>query len=223
MALRTLRVRVIRVRISAARHRNKKNCFFVLMLENQPGNLNTDEEIARLVQSGDVEAFGILVTRYEAKLKRYGQKFLAGDRGAVEDAVQEAFLKAYKNIRDFDVSRKFSSWLYRIAHNELINVLKKKRLDTLFFFDTDVVFPHPVANGRTERQAERRLFAEIIEKCLDKLNPKYREPLVLYYFEELDYKEISDILHIPISTVGIRLKRGKEAAKLACQKIGYNL
>ena len=81
----------------------------------------TDEEIARLVQRGNVEVFSEIVSRYEQKLKRYGKKFLAGDPAAVEDAVQESFLKVYKNIRDFDVARKFSrlrvKHLYRFIHS----------------------------------------------------------------------------------------------------------
>jgi len=50
----------------------------------------------------------------------------------------------------------------------------------------------------------------MIDKCLNKLDAKYREPVVLYYFEELNYKEVAEVLHIPVSTVGIRLKRGRE-------------
>lgn len=185
--------------------------------------LKSDEEIARLVQWGNVELFGELVARYEIKLKRYGQKFLAGDWGAMEDAVQETFLKAYKNIQDFDTARKFSSWLYRIAHNEFINFLKKKKQEPLLFFDADVLFPHPIAKESSDQKAQDKMFSAIIEKCLDKLSVKYREPLILYYFEELSYEEVSEILRIPISTVGVRLKRGREAARQICQKLGYKL
>lgn len=183
----------------------------------------SDEEVARLVQRGDVEIFGEIVRRYEAKLKRYGQKFLAGDRGAVEDAVQETFLKTYKNIQDFDTARKFSSWVYRIAHNEFINVLKKRKGEPLLFFDADVLFPHPVAKENSDRVARDRMFVATIEKCLDKLSAKYREPLILYYLEELSYEEIAEVLHIPVSTAGVRLKRGREAARQICQKLGYDL
>ena len=195
-------------------------------METQPNpnveNQKTDESIARLVQSGDVVAFGELMIRYEAKLKRYGKKFLAGDAGAVEDAVQEAFMKAYRNILSFDASRKFSSWLYRIAHNEFINILKKKKRESLFV-NVDVLFPHPAAKEQADQPAHDRMFKENINACLDELSPKYREVLVLYYFEELGYAEIADVLHIPVSTVGIRLKRGKEAVKDYCEKLGDNL
>jgi RNA polymerase sigma-70 factor (ECF subfamily) len=197
------------------------------MLMDQPAypapQQKSDEEIARLVQTGNVDVFGELVGRYEQKLKRYGKKFLAGDEAAVEDAVQEAFLKAYQNILSFDVQRRFSPWIYRIAHNEFVNLLKKKKSEPMRFFDTDIIFPHPVAKERTEQRAEERLMSELIDQCMDKLSVKYREPLVLYYFEQQSYEEIADILHIPVSTVGVRLKRGRKAVQLLCQKLGYTL
>jgi RNA polymerase sigma-70 factor (ECF subfamily) len=168
----------------------------------------TDEEIASKVQNGDVEQFGLLVERYEAKMMRYARKFLFGYHDS-EDMVQEVFLKAYANIRGFDVKRKFSSWLYRIAHNEFINAIKKKGREPLTFFDSDTLFPHPVAAENIERDADLKQTQEILNKCLDKLDAKYREPLVLFYFEDLDYQSISEIMHIPVSTVGVRLTRGK--------------
>jgi RNA polymerase sigma-70 factor (ECF subfamily) len=181
----------------------------------------TDEEIARLVQSGDIEIFRELVARYEAKLKRYGKKFLSGDQAAVEDAVQETFLKSYVNIKSYDSSRRFSSWIYRIAHNEFINVLKKKEKGALLFFDPDVIFPHPIAKEKTDKDAEDRLTSQMVGKCMDRLPFKYREVLVLFYQEEQSYEEIAEILRIPVSTVGVRLKRGREAAKQICQE--FNL
>ncbi len=181
------------------------------------GQQKTDEEIARLVQRGNIEIFAELVSRYEQKLKRYGKKFLSNDTGSVEDAVQESFLKIYRNIQSYDPQRKFSSWVYRIAHNEFINVLKKKEKGAVLFFDPDVIFPHPVAKEKTQKYAEDRLTAQMVEKCLDRMSFKYREVLVLFYLEEKSYEEIADILRIPVSTVGVRLKRGREAAQKICQ------
>jgi len=164
----------------------------------------SDEEIAKLVQLKDIELFGVLINRYEGKIKRYGKKFLSGKED-VEDIVQKIFIKAYRNIQSFDSRRKFSSWIYRIAHNEFVNELKKKKKDSLRFFDPDVIFPYLASN---EKESVHDIDKEMLDKCLDKLTPKYIEPIVLRYFQELSYKEISDILSIPISTVGIRLRRG---------------
>jgi len=92
-----------------------------------------DEAIALRVQNGDTDAFGTLITRYEVKMLRYGKKFL-GQYEDIEDAVQDAFIKAYTNIQSFNTSMSFSPWIYRIAHNTFINVIKKKGTRTAVFF-----------------------------------------------------------------------------------------
>lgn len=189
---------------------------------SQSVNQLTDEEIARLVQSGETESFGILIERYEAKMKRYAKRFLFGYEEA-EDLAQEVFLKTYINIQSFNTSKKFSSWLYRIAHNEFINAIKKKGKEPISFFDSDVIFPHPISKENTDKKITESELRAMLDKCLNKLKPKYREPLVLYYFEELNYKEIADVLHIPIATVGIRLRRGKKTMKAFCEKLNYHL
>jgi RNA polymerase sigma-70 factor (ECF subfamily) len=172
----------------------------------------TDEEIAQRVQKGDIDVFGVLVQRFEEKMTRYARKFLfAGDE--IKDLVQEVFIKAYVNIQSFDASRKFSSWLYRIAHNEFINAGKKKSRLPVFAFDLDALFPHLAARETADGDLERRELKEALDKSLDKLDVKYREPLALYYLEDMDYREIADILQIPVSTVGVRLTRGKAMLK----------
>lgn len=172
----------------------------------------TDEEIAKEVQLGDARSFGLLIERYEPKITRYARKFIFNGEDA-KDLVQEAFIKAYTNIQSFDAGRSFSSWMYRIAHNEFINAIKKKSRMPIFQFDFDAVFPQPVAEETADSETYKKELREMLDKCLGKLDPKYREPLVLYYFEDMDYKEIADILEVPVSTVGVRLQRGKANLK----------
>ena len=171
----------------------------------------TDEEIARLVQSGNIDLFGELIERYEAKMIRYGRKFISGFQD-IEDVVQDAFIKAYQNIQSFDVKRKFSSWLYRIAHNEFVNALKKQKKKPLSLFELDIIFPYSSAKEIDQKIDDQKILKNV-DKYLNKLSFKYKEPFILYFSEGLSYKEISDILRIPISTVGIRLKRAKEKIK----------
>jgi len=182
-----------------------------------PKQQSPDEDIAKKVQSGGIEFFGVLVKRYEAKMMRYARKFLFGYEDA-EDLVQNVFIKAFVNIQSFDISLKFSSWLYRIAHNEFINALKKKKREPVSFFSIDTLLPSFVSEETADKDALKRETKELVDRYLNKLKPKYRELLVLYYFEELSYKEIADVLHIPISTVGIRLKRGREIIKKEYEK-----
>jgi len=172
-----------------------------------------DEEIAKKVQSGDIDAFAALIERYEQKLTRYARKFFR-DSDDVKDLVQETFIKAYSNIQGFDAERKFSPWIYRIAHNEFVNALKKKKSrDTVSIFDFDVFMPHLIAKETAEDRAKQNEIKTALDEYLGKIGLKYREPLLLFYFENLDYKEIADVLKIPASTVGVRLKRGREMLK----------
>jgi len=172
----------------------------------------SDEEISSLVQAGNVNLFGVLVLRYEKKIMRYGRKFLSNYED-IEDAVQEIFLKTYKNIKSFDVKRKFSTWLYRIAHNEFVNVLKKRKRSPLSFFNFDTFLPQQAMVNDIHQDLLNKETRQKLEGVLNKLDPKYREPIILYYFEEMNYKEISEIMRIPISTVGVRIKRAKEKIK----------
>lgn len=169
----------------------------------------TDEQLSHLVQEGNTEIFGELVDRYQTKLLRYGRKFLLGPEN-IEDLVQDTFIKAYRNIQSFDTKQKFSSWIYRIAHNTFINALKKKSLNPLYLLNLDTFIPHLAYADPATSEREQREIKKVLDHTINKLPPHYREILVLYYYEEMSYKEIADILHIPPGTVGIRLKRARK-------------
>ena len=171
-----------------------------------------DEDIVRRVQQGDGESFGLIVERYEDKLGRYARKFLLA-REDSQDSLQEVFIKAYRNIKSFDTDRRFSPWIYRIAHNEFVNAGKKRWKEKIFSFDFDTLFPHPMAREAASAGAEGREAREMLDACMDRLDAKYREPLVLFYFEGMDYREIADIMRISVSSVGVRMARGRERLK----------
>lgn len=177
----------------------------------------TDEGIAKRVQGGDQDAFGTLIERFEEKMRRYAHRFLSKEEDC-EDAVQEVFMKAYMHIQSFDANQRFSPWIYRIAHNQYANILRKKSRDPLVFVDFDTFLPHHRAEEETDRSALLRESKEAVEAALASLPPKYREPLVLYFFEELDYKTIAEVMHIPVGTVGVRIRRGKEQLQTYLQK-----
>lgn len=173
----------------------------------------SDEQLAARIQKGESDLFAEIVERYQNKLLRYARKFLA-DPDDSKDIVQDIFIKTYQNIQSFDVSRRFSPWIYRIAHNEFVNALKKSASQrTVFTFDIDTILPHLASEDTADSAALERDLRSSLEAHLDKLDPKYREPLILYYLESMDYKEISDILQIPVSTVGVRLARARAQLK----------
>ena len=105
---------------------------------SRENNQITDEEIAKSVQEGETDLFGILIERYEAKMLRYARKFLF-DYEDAQDAMQNVFAKTYVNIQSFDTDKRFSSWLYRIAHNEFINTIRKKKKEPVSLFNLDTL------------------------------------------------------------------------------------
>jgi len=127
----------------------------------------------------------------------------------VRDAVQEAFIKTYVNIQSFDPVRRFSPWIYRIAHNTFVNSLRTRQRRPVILFDADTILPR-VIGKHPESELDRTETLRLLETGVTLLEPKYREPLVLFYYNGLSYEEISDVLRIPRSTVGVRISRGRE-------------
>lgn len=174
----------------------------------------SDEDLATRIQKGEAELLGVLMQRYTEKLTRYGRKFLSNTDN-IDDIVQDVFIKTYQYIQSFDASLKFSSWIYRIAHNAFINGLKKQQRSPILMpdFDLDVFMSHTTYLDPKIEEREYKELKEMIEQGLEKLKPKYKEVIILYYLEEMSYKDIGDILQVPTGTVGIRVMRAKEQLK----------
>jgi RNA polymerase sigma-70 factor (ECF subfamily) len=170
----------------------------------------SDEEIVSLVREGDTERYSEIIRRYEAKLTRYIGRFIYNtDERA--DVLQEVFIKAYRNLHGFKTSLKFSSWIYRIAHNEAINVLRKANRVEIFL-DTPE-YERIKADINIEGDIDAIFKKEQLEDALEAIDVRYREPITLFYFDEMSYEEISDVMHIPKNTVGTYISRGKKALK----------
>ena len=189
------------------------------MIEREVDN---DEALVLLAQRGEKYAFGMLVARYQERLMRYGRRFL-GNAEDVEDVVQDVFLRAYQNLQSFDASQRFSPWIYRIAHNTFVNALRKKTREPLYVFDLDTVIPHALVDDSQVEEQRRKEIREMLERFLSQVSSKYREILVLYYFEELPYADIAEVLKIPVGTVGVRLRRAREALQKIYQTSEQNI
>lgn len=178
-------------------------------------NKLTDEELVRLVRSQDQELYRELVRRYQNKLMRYAT-YLIRDQNQAADAVQEAFIKAFVNLKSFNVKKKFSSWIYRIVHNETINQAKKHRPE--ISLDGNHWIQETVSNSvNLEADFEKQEIKQMIHSCLNRLPLKYRSPLTLYYLEDQSYQEISDVLRMPVGTVGTRINRAKKLLLTICR------
>ena len=175
----------------------------------------SDEKLAQKSITNQ-ESFAELVDRYESKLLRYIQRLTGLPTNQAEDVLQEVFIKIYKNLNNFDPSLKFSSWAYRITHNESINHIKKqKNHDPLETDDEDALNLIEILESEsdTQKEAIQKETAARVWAALQKLPKKYRDVLILYYLEDQDYAAISDILKKPSGTVATLLNRAKAKFK----------
>jgi len=170
----------------------------------------TDEQLVSTIRESNKELYSEIIRRYQNKLVHYLRKFFR-DQYELEDVLQEVFIKTYRNLYAFDTEKKFSSWIYRIAHNEAINHIKKNRRSSISLDDQEWELVDDSMNIKDK--IDLNIAKEKIEKALIKIKIKYREALILYFFEQKSYDEISDILQIPKSTVGTLIMRGKNMLK----------
>lgn len=171
-----------------------------------------DEEVVRFVCEKNKEIYTEIIRRYQDKLRRYIFNLIQDDNKA-EDILQETFIKAYINLRGFNRSKKFSSWIYRIAHNETINMIKKDKKQISLNKNLDFDSGIDIEEGLIKKELRLKTH-----RCLKQMPVDYREVITLYYLEEKSYEEISDILRAPVATVGTRIRRAKILMKKICQK-----
>jgi RNA polymerase sigma-70 factor, ECF subfamily len=172
----------------------------------------TDEEIIEKVRSDDRDLYAIIIDRYKDKLLRYATN-LVHDNDRASHIVQDSMVKAYINLNGFNTKKKFSSWIYRIVHNEAMNVLKKYKNEVSILDDFDFESDQDVV-----KDFEQKEMIVHVEKCLKSIPLIYSEHLSLYYLDDKSYEEISDILRIPMGTVATRISRAKKLMKNICQK-----
>ncbi len=180
----------------------------------------SDVEVVKMTLK-DPNQYGLLVERYEAKLQRYIARLGIRVHDDQLDVLQEIFIKAYRNLNSFDTSLSFSSWIYRIAHNEAISFYRKKnvRPEGHLVGDGDEVLSFLSSTLDTaDVKFDQSINAEEVNKALTLIDEKYREPLILRFFEHKEYDEISDILQIPIGSVGTLIHRGKKQLSTVLNK-----
>jgi len=179
----------------------------------------TDERLVELALDGDEEAFGILVRRYQRRLTAFLSQ-LVGDLELARELSQEAFVRAWSALARFDPKYRFSTWLFRIAHNLGIDQLRRRRLKTVSLYRTDtegteveVVVPDTEKDplGHLENDA----LASGLRQVIDELRPEYRELVLLRHFAGLSYQEIADFKEMPLGTVKNKLFRAHSVLRKA--------
>jgi RNA polymerase sigma-70 factor (ECF subfamily) len=172
--------------------------------------MRSDQEAVRRCLAGDAEAFSTLVERYGGRVYNIALR-ITNDSDAAADCAQEAFIRAYRALHQYDPSLPFGPWLYRIATNASLNHVQRWHAH-----ETPVEeFPdsaEPDSAG-PESSALRREALDEVVAALAELPANYRAALTLRHFQQLSYQEVADALGIPLGTVKTHLHRARAALK----------
>ncbi|EKD23568.1 MAG: hypothetical protein ACD_81C00218G0012 [uncultured bacterium] len=184
------------------------------MIDHDSYEEKSDTELVALTLQ-DRNVYAYLIRRYEIPLVRYVRRISGYSDDDIADILQDAFIGAYRNLNDFDTSLKFSSWIYRIVHNETISHHRKRqtRPQTVFVEEGSDLFESLASEVDVPRDVDQALVAQRIRAILDTMDAKYRDVLVLKFLEDKDYREISDILQKPMGTVATLINRAKKQFK----------
>ncbi|MBI4195999.1 MAG: sigma-70 family RNA polymerase sigma factor [Betaproteobacteria bacterium] len=168
----------------------------------------TDQECVAASQHGDRDAFSTLVRRYQDRVFRYILR-MVGSREEALELTQEAFIKAWQALPDWRPEAQFQTWLFRIASNTAMDVLRRRRVVEFVALEGDDELPGESAGPEAQLQAKQRLRA--LEAALNRLSHEQREIVLLREMEDMSYSEISAVLGISEGTVKSRLARAREA------------
>jgi RNA polymerase sigma-70 factor, ECF subfamily len=182
----------------------------------------TDQQVVELARQGRETAFRELIGRYQRPVFSLIYR-LVRDREKAEDLAQDTFIKVLNAIDRYDPSYKFSSWIFKIAHNTSLDHLRKKEPETLSIdgsphartaAETEASTLTPVSTGQTpeEYTANRELGSEI-EQAIAVLRPEYRTAIMLCHVEGRPYEEIAEIMEVPLGTVKTYIHRGRNELK----------
>ncbi|MEM1206607.1 MAG: sigma-70 family RNA polymerase sigma factor [Acidobacteriota bacterium] len=180
----------------------------------------TDEDLVVEALAGSAAAFEGLLRRYQRPVLSLVTRMVR-DPALAEDLAQDAFIRAFRNLGSFDSSRKFKSWLFKIAHNRTIDHLRRRQPREVPLEQTSAsgeemweVLEAPEEES-PHRRAESRELASEVDRALSQLRPSYREVLLLRFQQGLAYHEIAEVTGLPMSSVKVQLHRGrKQLAKL---------
>ena len=168
-------------------------------------------------QRGNSQAFNRLVLKWERSVYNLAFRILRNREEAAE-ATQDVFLLAYKNIRQFRLGSRFSTWLFRIAVNHCITRLRQRPLGVHLSLDDDGAASHPAellaVNGSQHGELLRLEQRRKVLEALSHLLPEQQAVIELKFYQELTFEEIAEVLHIPLSTIKSRLYSGLEMLKV---------
>jgi len=177
----------------------------------------SDEQLVELIRSEDKELYAFIIDRYEKRLRSYVRRLTNGS-DETDDLVQQTFVNVFIALQSFESDKKFSSWIYRIAHNLTINWLTKKKAHIFLSEDEELADSIKSEIDVHEEISNKELSRHLTE-AINKLPEKFKEPFVLKYIEDFSYDEISDVLRKPSNTIGTMISRAKIILKKELEKI----
>ncbi|HLZ11417.1 MAG TPA: sigma-70 family RNA polymerase sigma factor [Candidatus Acidoferrum sp.] len=183
-----------------------------------PGTTQSTEAIAR-ARAGDEEAWGDLYREFAPAIFRFCRRALP-TREDAEDATTEVFMKVHDKLHQYDSTRPFTSWLYKVAANHCWDLLRRRKIrQDKETEDVDSLpLEHPDAN-QLEQLIEQRTSEEV-RKALDKLPSRARMALVMRYYSDMSYDEIADELGVRRAFVGVVLLRARHELRQALEGLG---
>ena len=178
--------------------------------------IETDEQLVSAYLRGNDAAFTVLVDRYMKHLYHFARQ-LVGENQAAEDIVQDTFLKAWKNLKRFDRTKSWKTWIFAIAKNTAYDALKKKKTLPFSSFKNEaglnMLENTPLDEVHPDELLDRELTVQTLDQGLQQLHPDHRVILVLRYQDDFSLHEIATILKEPYNTVKSRNKRALRSLK----------
>jgi|GEM_PF-134062 len=181
----------------------------------------TDTELVDMVKGGESEAFGELVCRYQSKVNSLALKITKNENDA-QEVVQEVFLNAFAKLHSFKGTAAFSSWLYRVAANGALMLLRSRKRDAYDSWEEVLPKQEPIRIAvsspaewatQADRIFERKEIIRVLEKEFDVIPKRYRTILILRELDGLSNREIADVLGITVAAVKSRLHRARLALR----------
>ena len=185
------------------------------VLNNSTVNGSTDKQLVLRVQRGDKKAFDLLVLKYQGKVASLVSRYIS-DRHEVLDVTQEAFIKAYRALKNFRGESAFYTWLYRISINTAKNYLvaKGRRPPSADIDVQDAEHFEGESRLKDNQSPERQLYRLELEKALNEairvLPEDLRVALTLREFDGFSYEEIAEVMNCPVGTIRSRIFRARE-------------
>ncbi len=187
----------------------------------------SDARLVELTLGGEQAAFAELVRRYERPVFSVVVRIVR-DAELANDICQDAFIRAHRFLRKFDASYRFSSWIFRIAHNVAVDHLRKKRIATVSLDAATESGSASLGDFLEDEKSdapsglvERENLAGALERALARIRPDYREVMLLRFQRDLSYSEIAGVTGLPLGTVKTHLHRGRKEMAALMRAAGW--